>query len=53
MSNPFEALLILIGACFSAGCLGASFAFGAAMVCRHMKWAPVDLTVNINDYREI
>jgi hypothetical protein len=48
MANPVEALLILIGACFAAGAVGASFIFGVALVCRWMGWAPVNTTVHIH-----
>lgn len=48
MNNPFEAILILLGACTVAGAIGASFIFGVAMVCRWLEWAPVNTTVNIS-----
>lgn len=48
MANPVEALLILIGACFSAGAIGASFVFGIALVCRWMGWAPVNTAVHVH-----
>jgi hypothetical protein len=47
MANPVEAILILTGACFSVGALGASFTLGIALVCRWMAWAPVNTVVNI------
>lgn len=48
MANPVEALLVLAGACFAAGAIGASFVFGIALVCRWMAWAPVNTTVHIH-----
>jgi len=51
MVNPVEAVLILIGACFSAGAIGASFVFGIALVCRWLEWAPVNTNIIINNNR--
>jgi len=48
IANPGEALLILIGACFSAAAIGASFALGVALVCRWLEWAPVNIKAIIN-----
>lgn len=47
MSDPIQAILVLAGACFVAMSIGGSFVFGVASVCRWMKWAPVNTTVNI------
>ena len=49
MANPVEAVLILAGACFSAGAIGASFALGVALVCRWLEWTPVNTKVIINN----
>ena len=48
MANPVEALLMLTGACFVVGSLGASFTLGVALVCRWLEWAPVNTKVIIN-----
>ena len=52
MEDPVKAILWLIGLMFTVGCCGAAFAFGWAIVGRWFKWAPVNLTVNIQDYRD-
>jgi hypothetical protein len=52
MSDAFHAFFVLAGACFAAMCIGGSFAFGVASVCRWMKWAPLNTTINVNNYGE-
>lgn len=52
MADPVQALLMLSGLAFVCLCCGAAFAFGACLVCRQMNWAPVNLTVNLNDHRD-
>lgn len=52
MSDPFQAVLILAGAVFAIGCCTAGMMFAACLVCRWMNWAPVNLTINLNDYRD-
>lgn len=49
MSEAIQAILILIGGCFSAMMIGGSFVLGIALVCRHLKWAPVNIIVNVNN----
>ncbi len=46
-----ESIFALIGLIVLAGLCGASFTFGCAVVCRWMKWAPINTIVNINDCR--
>lgn len=29
------------------GLAGAAFTFGVAVVCRYLKWSPINITVNI------
>jgi hypothetical protein len=53
MDNAFQAFLVLIGAAFSLMVCGAALTFGVATVCRWMAWAPVNTTININNYREV
>lgn len=48
VSDPFFSA-IRLAAFF--GISGAIFAFGFAVVCRALKWAPINITVNVNDYR--
>lgn len=31
---------------------GAAFALGAVIVCRVLKWAPINITVNVNQAGE-
>jgi hypothetical protein len=50
MTDMFHAMFVLIGACFAACTIGASFIFGVATVCRWMSWAPINTTININNY---
>ena len=33
------------------GSSGAIFAISIIAVCRWLKWAPINITVNVNDYR--
>lgn len=33
------------------GCTAAIFTVAVVSVCRWLKWAPVNITVNVNDYR--
>lgn len=47
-----QAFLALAGACFAAAMIGGSFVFGVACVCRWLEWAPINTTININNYRE-
>jgi hypothetical protein len=50
MSDAIHAILILTGAAFSMMVCGAALTFGVGSVCRWMKWAPINMTVNINNY---
>lgn len=50
--NPVEAILILVGAVFAVSCCFAGIAFAVCLVCRWMEWSPVNLTVNLYDYRD-
>lgn len=52
MDDPVKALMALFGLGFTAWCAGAAFMAGMAIVGRWMKWAPVNVTVNLNDYRD-
>ena len=36
---------VLVGMC------AAAVTYAIATVCRWMKWAPINITVNVNDYR--
>jgi len=49
----FQAFLILVGACFTAGCVGAAFTFGVVFVCQRMRFTPLNVEINLNDYRPI
>jgi hypothetical protein len=53
MEDPVKALLWLAGICFTVACCGGSLMLGMALVGRWLGWAPVNLTVNLNDYRDI
>ncbi len=53
MGDSVNALCILAGACFAMMAIGASFTFGIATVCRRMKWAPINIIVNLNDYTDV
>jgi hypothetical protein len=48
MEDPFHALAILAGAAFFSMVCGASFTFGAMIVCRHFMWAPVNTVINVS-----
>lgn len=52
MDDPIKALMALVGLSFTFACAGAAFVFGAALVSKWMSWAPVNVTVNLNDYRD-
>jgi len=39
--------LSLVGALFLVGAAGASLTLGVAVVCRLMKWSPINITVNV------
>lgn len=47
MSESLNALWVLIGAAFALMICGGAFALGVASVCRWMRWAPVNTTVNV------
>jgi hypothetical protein len=51
MPDFAQAILVTVGFCFIVGCSGAAFAFGVAIVCRWMAWAPINIIVNVNDRR--
>lgn len=51
MSDASDHFLSAIRIAAFFGISGSTFALGFAMVCRALKWAPVNLTVNINDCR--
>lgn len=53
MTNPIEAFLVLVGVAFSLMVCGGALTFGVATVCRWMVWAPINTTININNYREV
>jgi hypothetical protein len=42
-----NSILAVIGLITIVGACGASFTFGVAVVCRRMKWAPINITVNV------
>jgi hypothetical protein len=50
MNETIHALSVLFGACFVVMAIGGSLMFGIASVCRWMKWAPLNITVNVNSY---
>lgn len=47
--TALNSLLIVAGAASICVICGAAFAFGAILVCQWKKWAPINLTVTIND----
>jgi UPF0716 family protein affecting phage T7 exclusion len=47
-----HAVLVAIGLAFMVGLCAASAALGAALVCRWLKWAPINITINVNNYGE-
>jgi hypothetical protein len=38
---------VLVGAC------AATATFAIAFVCRQMKWSPINITVNVNNYGDV
>lgn len=42
-----DALLTAMGFLFMVAASGASFVFGAALVCRMMAWVPMNIIVNV------
>lgn len=53
MSDAIQALSVLIGVAFSLMVCGGALTFGVATICRWMAWAPINTTININNYREV
>jgi hypothetical protein len=47
MSDAFQVIAALAGAAFALVVCGMAFAFGAAIVCRWLNWAPINTTINI------
>jgi UPF0716 family protein affecting phage T7 exclusion len=47
-----EMVLVAIGLVFMVGLCAASAVLGAALVCRWLKWAPLNITINVNNYGE-
>lgn len=45
--EPFHTFFVFVGILICAGGIGATFALGVALVCRWLKWAPVNTTINI------
>jgi hypothetical protein len=48
MADSMKALFAVTGWAFVVGLSGAFFAFGVVSVCRRMKWAPVNITINVD-----
>lgn len=49
MTDLATAMFAAIGFIFMVGASGAAFVFGVATVCRWMEWAPLNITVNLNN----
>lgn len=47
MDEFTKALLAFVGLGITMGIAGVVFAFGCAVICRWLGWAPVNTTVNI------
>ncbi len=47
-----DAIMNLAALCLAAFFAAASVTAGIASVCRILKWAPVNLTINSNVYRD-
>jgi hypothetical protein len=47
--SPFRGLILTFGMICSAFLVGAAFTYGCAIVCRRLKWAPMNVTVNITN----
>jgi hypothetical protein len=45
-------VFVLIGVGVIAFVIGGSLVAGAALVCRWLKWAPINITVKVNNYGE-
>lgn len=46
MAQHLNALFIVTGWAFLVGASGAFFALGIVGVCRWLKWAPINITIN-------
>lgn len=51
-TSLFSAVLTAIGFLFMVCASSGAIVYGAATVCRWMKWAPVNIIVNVNMERE-
>jgi hypothetical protein len=51
MSDASDHFLSALRLAAFFGISGSIFALGFAMVCRALNWAPINITVNVNDYR--
>lgn len=47
MSDAMKLLNLFLNAAVISFIAGAAFTFGCALVCRAMKWAPVNTTINL------
>lgn len=50
--DDFAHLLSALRLAIVIGGSGAFFALSIAVVCRWLKWAPINITVNVNNYGE-
>lgn len=48
MDELLKSALLGFKLAYVTGLAGAAFAFGVACVWRWMKWAPINITVNVN-----
>jgi len=47
-----DCLYAVVAACAAAFLLGSSFTYGVVCICRIMRWAPVNTTVNIYNVKD-
>lgn len=52
MDPLVHSLLLGLKLAYVACLCGAGFMLGAATICKWLNWAPVNVTVNLNDQRE-
>jgi hypothetical protein len=45
-----HAVLVAIGLAFMVGLCAASATLGVVLVCRWLAWAPINITINVNNY---
>jgi hypothetical protein len=52
MSDVLHAVASGVRLSIFFGCSGAIFALGIISVSRWLKWAPINITVNVNTFKE-